>query len=212
MENKIEEYAGFIIAFCIFTFLVGITFYVVKQFYPQESHLSIMSCVVLFWTMVTVIWYSWETSRLRKVGQQQIEVQQRPFVVLEIGNFYTKDLLIKYSFRMRNVGVSTAINVRVMDVFPEGSDYGYRFFTGLQGPQDSIPVLAAQGVEYVYPKRIIREDKPVVTESIQEDLESLEFICRVQFHNIEMTSYFILQKASQGQIEILDSGPINKNA
>src|SRR6266581_6069638 len=90
MENKIEEYAGFIISFCIFTFLVGITFWVSKQFYPQDHHSSIMNCVILFWTMVAVIWYAWETEILRKSTQKQAEgiqiqneIQQRPFVIIK---------------------------------------------------------------------------------------------------------------------------------
>src|SRR5215471_6852657 len=88
MENKIKEYAGFIILFCIFTFLVGITFY-------AENHSSIkerfsMSEIILFWTMVVLIWYTWETSKLRKAAQKQIEIgmeqtetQQRPFVIIQ---------------------------------------------------------------------------------------------------------------------------------
>src|SRR5437867_872692 len=67
----VSEYAGFIISFCIFVFLVGVTVYAAQKFAPSENHFSIINCVVLFWTMIVLIWYTWETSRLRKEAQKQ---------------------------------------------------------------------------------------------------------------------------------------------
>jgi hypothetical protein len=68
-----------------------------------------------------VIWYTWETMRLRETAirqvevalrqreatLQQIEVQIRPFVILEFGG---------NGFALKNVGVAPALNVEVQDV------------------------------------------------------------------------------------------------
>src|ERR1043166_761188 len=81
MENKIEEYAGFIIFFCIFTFFVGVTFYAVNQS-SMKDRLS-MNEIILFWTMIVFILYTCETSKLRKSAQKQVEVSYRQTNIMQ---------------------------------------------------------------------------------------------------------------------------------
>jgi hypothetical protein len=44
--------------------------------------LGFAQVVVLSVTAVIVWWYTRETQRLRKAAEQQIEVQQRPFIIV----------------------------------------------------------------------------------------------------------------------------------
>src|SRR2546430_6175619 len=74
--------------------------------------LTLLNTVILAITAGIVLWYTWETKRLRETAQQQveavyqqIEVQQRPFVIVEAPR---SDSLVAC-----NVGNSAAINIHI---------------------------------------------------------------------------------------------------
>jgi hypothetical protein len=76
---------------------------------------SFMQVAVLIGTAVIVWWYTKETQRLRETAQQQveaahqqIEVQQRPLIIVEPQR---SDLLI-----VRNIGNSAAMNITIRAV------------------------------------------------------------------------------------------------
>ena len=79
--------------------------------------------------MVVLIWYAWETSKLRKSAQKQvketqrqIEIQQRPFVIVRnIEN----DMI-----EVENVGSGTAINVKICCIQVDDSKFMRRKFFG----------------------------------------------------------------------------------
>jgi hypothetical protein len=66
--------------------------------------------VVLSVTAVIVWWYTRETQRLRKAAEQQIEVQQRPFIIVTPEEH--EGVLEK--LRIHNIGNSAAINIHLM--------------------------------------------------------------------------------------------------
>lgn len=61
-------------------------------------------------TVVSIWWYTRETQRLRKAAEQQIEVQQRPFIIVTPEE--REGVLEK--LRIHNIGNSAAINTYFM--------------------------------------------------------------------------------------------------
>ena len=72
--------------------------------------LGFAQVVVLSVTAVIVWWYTRETQRLRKAAEQQIEVQQRPFIIVTPEEH--EGVLEK--LRIHNIGNSAAINIHLM--------------------------------------------------------------------------------------------------
>src|SRR5262249_26969525 len=154
-------------------------------------------------TAGVLIVYTFETYKLRVAAQKQIELQQRPFVILEIGSWESKWGFQEY-YRVRNIGVGTAINGYVMDTHPKGVDWSCRFSDRL------CSILEPQGVEFLRPHRISQDktiDKTIIPEI--EDLSYREFSISIQFSNADMTRYFVSQYFTQTMMVIRDSGPIH---
>src|SRR5439155_3347115 len=121
MHNKHEE--EYIVCSLIFGLLIAFSVFVLRQyFYTSEKALDIINAAILFWTGIVVLIYMLETQKLRKAAQTQIELQQRPFVIFEIGIF-TNHLGAERYYCVRNIGISPAINVCVKDVYPENADW-----------------------------------------------------------------------------------------
>jgi len=85
-------------------------------------------------TGAVIIWYTWETHQLRRVSQRQIELQIRPFVVLDWQGG---------KFHVTNIGNGPALNVRVDQVrILPAADAFIRF-------PKSIPVLKPSQTEAI---------------------------------------------------------------
>jgi hypothetical protein len=69
-----------------------------------------LQAAILLGTAGIVWWYTKETQRLRETAQQQVEVQQRPLIIIE-PQFSEGALSLLI---VRNVGNSAAINVTVV--------------------------------------------------------------------------------------------------
>lgn len=147
MSSMMETLLGMIIFFGF----IGIGSLIIKGLSPKDSVVWQVNVIVVIATGLVLVWYTVETRRLRieaqkqvEITQQQKEIQQRPFVILEVGNFgrMTKsDTLFpvnrEYHFRVRNIGNSPAINVKVNEVqmVPE-------LFPGvIMKFPDTIPIL-----------------------------------------------------------------------
>src|SRR5262249_46899485 len=181
MHNKWQE--EYITCFIIFGLLIAFSVFILRQyFYTSEKALDVINAAILFWTGIVIVIYTRETYRLRVAAQKQVEIQQRPFVIFETGDF--KDEQGKVSnYRVRNIGTSTAINVHVMDIYPEDSDsyYRIRFCTHHQGLV--IPSLLPQEVSYLHTCRILKDENISRKNPIIEGLIDCSFSTRVLFSN-----------------------------
>ena len=109
----------------LLTILSGYAVLLVAAFLLTADWQARQTWAVVF-TGAVIIWYTWETHQLRRVSQRQIELQIRPFVVLnrQSGKFH-----------VTNIGNGPALNVRVdqVSIMP-AVDAFIRF-------PESIPVL-----------------------------------------------------------------------
>jgi hypothetical protein len=109
--EKNLDYLPFILTFA---FIIAFTIFILREFSPDKKDLlNIMNVVVLFWTGVVLVIYTYETHMLRKEAQKQIEVaqrqveetqkqteiQRRPFVVVEPILRKDDNMLIKFKIR-----------------------------------------------------------------------------------------------------------------
>lgn len=70
-----------------------------------------LQTIAVLLTGAAIIWYTWETKRLREETQRQTEFQIRPFVIIE-PSIDAKSI----GFKVINAGNGPAMNIRIQDV------------------------------------------------------------------------------------------------
>jgi len=156
---------------------------------------------VLTATLVALVWYTWETHRLRRETQRQVEVQQRPFVILEpTARTHSGDLL---GLKMKNIGNGTAVNIRVgsdpdsaaIPFLAKGETCLLRIQTAFRQEQPRTPPTLALGDnEYnLFLDPASARDTAVFT---------------IQFQNVQMQQYLVKERIASRGVEILCSGRI----
>jgi hypothetical protein len=180
---------------------------------PKAESIYLLQAIVLLATAIVLIFYTYETYKLREaaqkqieVGQKQIEIQQRPFVIFETGDFKDEQGMDR-SYRVRNIGTSTAVNVFIMDIYPEDSDsyYWIRSYTHSQGR--FISSLMPQEASYLDPRRRFKDENISRKNPHIEGLIDCSFSVKVLFSNVDMQDYYVSQHISPTHMVILDSGP-----
>jgi hypothetical protein len=155
----------------------------------EKDRIALFQTIAIFLTGIILIWYTWETSNLRKESQNQVkaaqnqvtetrrqtEIQQRPCIIVEyFGN--------PPRLRARNVGNGTAINIK------------------LEGVSFSSPVSYGKGFPLFFP--ILVKDESVELEGIEPGNISISMT--IHFENIDRSSYFVREKIEPWKIEIID--------
>lgn len=144
---------------------------------------------VILFTGLVVMWYTYETTLLRRTSVAQLELQLRPFVVLEP---------VDNGFHLRNLGPGVALNVEVLDV--------------LLSEQDRIGVRFPERVAIMEcgPSRIIQANSyhgdvdagDFFAAHLDPQYAVDEFPIRIQFRDFEMKKYETKEKVKPGTLEI----------
>jgi hypothetical protein len=161
-----------------------------------------LQAVILLGTAGIVWWYTKETQRLREAAQQQIEVQQRPFVILtpDVRQGDLKGL------KVQNIGNSAAINMRIvldgeptiLPVLVQGER-----IAGPVIPIDQGGIAQAQAAT----QRRYREENPYDLSFPLRDesiTDGFQFI--VQYQNVAMEPYETVERLWPCGFEIIRSG------
>jgi hypothetical protein len=161
-----------------------------------------LQAAILSVTAVIVWWYTKETQGLREAAQQQIEVQQRPFVILT-PDARQRDLK---ELKIQNIGNSAAINIRIvldgeptiLPILVQGESR-----TGPVIPIDQGGIAQALAAT----QRRYREENPYDLSFPLRD-ESITDGCQfiVQYQNVAMESYETVGKLWPCGFEIIRSG------
>lgn len=161
-----------------------------------------LQAAILLGTAVIVGRYTKETQGLREAAQQQIEVQQRPFVILT-PDARQGDLK---GLKIQNIGNSAAVNIRIV----------------LDGEPTILPILV-QGESRTGP--VIPIDQDGITQAVaatqrryrEENPYALSFPLRdksitdgcqftIQYQNVAMDPYETVGKLWPHGVEISRSG------
>ncbi|SRR6266487_1262973 len=205
MRNRYqEEYIAYAL---IFGLLIAFSVFILKQyFYASDKPLDIINAAILFWTGIVLAIYTRETYKLREATQEQTELQQRPFVIFEIDTF-TNYLGAELYYCVRNIGISPAINVYVMDVYPENADW-YCKLRPDRGPSNLvIPLLMPREYSLLHASRIFKESRGSACHDTGAILRGMTFSVSINFYNIAMKPYYVSQRMVKGNLITVDSGP-----
>jgi hypothetical protein len=142
-------------------------------------------------TGLVLVWYTWETMRLRRVASAQRELQLRPLVILEPH---------EKGFVVRNVGHGAALNIRIDDVIlSESEDVVIRF------PR-LLPVLAG-GASAELPAESFKRGKSAgdfFLAHLDPVYATLDLRVRVRFQNAEMKPYVVTESLNPGELRIAE--------
>jgi uncharacterized membrane protein len=90
LQKEMKKREFLLILILLFIGVNAISIMIVKDLPKTDSFIGAIQAIILFWTGVVLLWYTWETWGLRKEAQRQveetqrqIEIQQRPFVIVQ---------------------------------------------------------------------------------------------------------------------------------
>jgi len=162
-------------------------------------------------TLIVVGFYTIETSRLRREAQRQTELQLRPFVIFEPAE--------GKQFCVRNIGNNTALNVKVgtfvlfppaMATFPRSIPFlPHGESRALQGRTVTVE---REGVNDDFLFEILRPGSELEKSEAESLADSFRPTMRIEFENIQGQRYFVQESLLNGDIEILDFGPVTPPA
>lgn len=175
---------------------------VVEASMDWPTILGLTQVVVLAVTAVSVFWYTWETQRLRKAAEQQIEVQQRPFIILTPEE--REGVLEK--LKIHNIGNSAAINIHLTIDGKSITLPVLRRGQGMSGPvipaeSDSITQALRTNRRYYGEANPYHLGFRLSNASITDG-----FQFTVKYRNVAMECYETVEKLWPRGFEIIHSG------
>jgi len=160
--------------------------------------LEIITTSLLGITLIAIIWYAWETRKLRMETVRQTELSQRPFVMI----FETDLNKIKY----KNSGQGIALNISIKPF--ENGGYTFTFEKeNLLSPNevskhDINPVPKDNKTGEIFPP----DTKiPFTPSEIKSTYLTPVRIIEIQYENIEKKRYQTIMKVSKEGIEYIDT-------
>ncbi len=73
---------------------------------------EILTFFALFLTLMAVIWYAWETRKLRMETIKQTELSLRPFIVIT----FDPNASMQRGYKIENIGKGPALNVKIANI------------------------------------------------------------------------------------------------
>lgn len=166
------------VALAIYAAGVGLAFVVCKG-----NWTAIQTWAVVL-TGIVLIWYTWETMRLREAAFAQRELQLRPFVVVE---------LKKKQFEVTNLGVGVALNVKINEVIIDKE-----FEITVRFPE-SIAVLRPGETQPMQPESSNGE---FFLAHLDKKYANREIEVKIEFQNVEMKPYSVSERVVPGQLQM----------
>lgn len=173
---------------------------------------QVAQTTALLLTGLVVIWYTWETSRLRLETCRQTEIQLRPFVVLEP----VESAQHVRGFKATNIGLGPALNVILPDVkilpLKWESPIVIRF-----SPAAPVSVPGVSRDVRAIPVLLPRESQDVRAESFVDEISQGDFFVgnlypqytnctltlEVSFESLDGRKYSTRAQTIPGQFRIL---------
>jgi len=176
-----------------FVLLILACIFIPKGYLSTETQ-----TIILLETGIVLLWYTWETHKLRKEAQRQTEAQQRPFVILEpTQRTHSGDLI---GLRLKNIGNGAAINIGV----------------GNDSDSAVIPFLAKEETCLLRVQTTFHQRKPPTLALVDYEYNLFldptsardTTVLMIQFKNVQMQSYFVEERMTASGLAILRSGKV----
>lgn len=165
MLNNQNAKTGFFIAF--FTWV----FYTIFSSFLKVKPIELLNTSILFGTALVIIWYTYETNRLREETIKQTELSILPCLALEE--------IDELTLTIRNIGNGAALNIG--------------FSTNIEGFSfDSVTVLSPNE------KTVIHTNKPsIAIKEFQNSMNTFSFLTKVIKEKNAEISIFYCDVANQ---------------
>ena len=183
MRIKGKKYALLTIVFALYALGIGASFICLRGWSARQTWAVILTGAV-------IIWYTWENMRLRQTAVAQRETQIRPFVVVERHG---------KQFTVRNLGLGTALNVKVRNVVINAMEN-----IAISFP-DQITTLAPGEVRAISATSF-HGDAPrgdFFTAHLDPKFANRELEITVDFQNVEMKPLSVALKVGPGKLQIV---------
>ena len=162
--------------------LVAISFCVTSDWTGRQSYAVILTGAV-------IVWYTWETSELRKASHRQMALQVRPFVVLSRSD---------NQFKVTNSGNGPALNVRVSDV-QVLSDAGavIRF-------PEAVAILPRDATSAIKAKSFLegRYERDFLDAHLDPQYANRSLSIELRYQDVDLRTYTVNQRTGPGTFEI----------
>jgi hypothetical protein len=185
----------------------------------------LLNVVIIAITAIILLWYTYETHRLRKtaqaqsqnlekqiavsqqqvqVTQQQIEVMRRPFVMVD--PYSLNNSLVR--FDVSNIGNSAAINIEVIagpvrlkiHTIEIDDTIIVNVFERTSPPVDTEEILEI----YAHAKPLEMENSPSLL--LSSELLSQGLLLEIKYYNVAMVQYFTTMLVFPSRVSITASG------
>ena len=162
---------------------IAVTFCLTKDWTARQT-----AAVVL--TGAVVIWYTWETMRLRQMSLAQRELQLRPFVVFK-GT--------AQGYFVENLGTAPALGVTIERIQMSGDGVSL----SISFPA-SLPLLRSLATEPIATEVVVNGKKVdgVFAAHLDPNYAIADVDVRIRFRSIEGKQYELVQTTSPKTMEI----------
>jgi hypothetical protein len=147
-----------------------------------------------------LIWYAWETFRLRVEAQKQTELSLRPCVI-------AIPRRADSHWELKNIGNGTALDISIEDVHISKHEIpGNPAWRPVLSFPSKIPFLQKDKSVYIIPKVLINgsEMDTVWSAHFKPESAVYESKIRIIFHNIYMNKYTLTETIAPGELSIAD--------
>lgn len=176
----------------------------VAQFFQVWG--SMISSLALLATLCVIIWYAFETRRLREATVKQTELSLRPFVVISV---FEDSAGLSQRLIYKNIGHSPAIDVHTESFDAEAFILNFEKYGLIEIGEKKDLNPQGQGKDTVSEGLIRAVPSPGFTPKALDERDSnLELILNIHYRNIENISYQTKVKINRKGIKIQSTGKI----
>jgi hypothetical protein len=168
--------------------------------------LQIISTSLLGLTLVAIIWYAWETRRLRIETVKQTELGLRPFIIISV---FEDSAGLSQRLVYRNIGHSHALDVETEPFDAEAYILTFKKWGLIESDEQKDLNPKGKGKTGVSDAFIQAVPTPSFTpKELDEFDNNREFNLSIHYKNIEKVSYQTQVKINRKGIEIVSTGKI----
>ena len=184
IQNEMKKPEFLIILVIIFMAVNAFAYRIWSSSAISSDQIELLQAVILFWTGAILLWYTWETWRLRKESQRQVQVAQRQ-LELQIQPF----ILIKLESRVNN---SRDINLLIKNC-GESIAFSVKYCVSNRDVILNVGILEKGGSR--------------IRDSI--NIHGSEFTSMIIFSNINNEKYYVAQEFREGDHNIRGFGRLS---
>lgn len=231
LKQEIKERKSLFILILFFIGVNALSILIAKGLTNSGNFLGATQAIILFSTGVVLLWYTWETWRLRQEAQKQveearrqtqeiqgqIEVSQRQVEIakrqveetqrqteIEQRPFVIVQEIKDNRILLRNIGTSSAINIKICGIRADIVPFLSQDINLTYYSLRSISSISYMGHTFIEPTSVKVDISTKDGNSLDDNLisENCFFMFKIVYDNVEMLTYYTEQFVKANRNEI----------